>query len=530
MAKYRILVTDGVSPRGVEVLSGSQEFEVVEVKSMKEPELLAKLPEFDALIVRSQTKVSGAVIKACKRLKVIGRAGVGVDNVDVDAATAQGVVVMNTPGGNTISTAEHSFAMLLSVARQIPQAHASMKEGKWDRKTFQGTEINNKVLGIIGMGRIGSEVARRAFAFGMRVLAYDPYLSLARARSLQVELFSNLEELLPQCDFITVHMPMTDETKGLLDEKKLALCKKGVRIINCARGGLVVEAALQKAMESGHVAGAAFDVYEQEPPAEDFGLRKLPNMVMTPHLAASTFEAQESVGVEIAEAIRDLLLTGTIRNAVNMPSVDSKTLETLRPYLNFGTSLGKMLSQIAPAHCDTLTVTYRGKMSEMDTTSITRAVLKGFLHNAEGGSVNEVNVPKVAEGMGLKFNQIKQSEVADYSDLVEVKASSGSESAEVAGAFFGTNPRIVRINGYSLEAAPEGVLLMFENKDRPGIVGWIGTLLGKNSVNIAHMALSRSKETAKALSVLNLDSLPSASALEEIRKGQDIFNVRTVQL
>lgn len=531
MQKFRILVTDGVSATGVAVLSALPEFEVVETKSMKEPELLEKLPNFDALVVRSQTKVTAAAIKASKRLKVVGRAGVGVDNVDVDAATEQGVVVMNTPGGNTISTAEHSFALLLSVARTIPQAHGSMKEGKWDRKNYQGVEISNKVLGVIGMGRIGGEVARRAFAFGMRVLAYDPYLSAAKARAMQVELFTNLEEMLPQCDFLTLHMPLTDETKGILNDRTLALCKKGVRVINCARGGLVEEAALQTALASGQVAGAALDVYETEPPAEDSPLRKIPNLVLTPHLGASTFEAQESVGIEVAEAIRDLLLHGTIRNAVNMPNVDAKTISALGPYLNFGGSLGKMLAQIAPTNCDTLTIRYCGKMSELDTTAITRAVLKGFLHqSSEGGSINEVNAPKVAESRGLKFREVKQSELSDYSELVEVSASSGNSSADISGTFFGSKPRIVRVNGYSLEAAPEGTLLIFENKDRPGIVGWIGTLLGKNQVNIASMALSRANPGSRALSILNLDSLPSAAALDEIRQDKDVYSVRTVQL
>jgi D-3-phosphoglycerate dehydrogenase len=528
--KFRVLVTDGVSARGVELLSSLPEFEVVESKSFKEDELVAKIVDFDALIVRSQTKVTKAVFAAAPRLKVVGRAGVGVDNVEVDAATAKGVVVMNTPGGNTISTAEHTFSLLMSTARSIPQAHASMKAGQWDRKSFQGVEMNNKVLGVIGMGRIGSEVARRAIAFGMRVLAYDPYLSMARARSMQVELHDKLADMLPHCDFITMHMPLTDETKGILNDETLALCKKGVRIVNCARGGLVDEKALAKAIKSGQVAAAALDVYEEEPPPAQFELRDLPQVVMTPHLGASTYEAQESVGIEIAEAIRDLLLTGTIRNAVNMPNVDGKTLATLRPYLDLGLNLGRMLAQITADRCENLTVHYSGKISNQDTTAISRAALKGFLLQAGGNEVNEVNALKFAENLGLRFSETKQSDLQNYSELVSVRATAGGVETEISGTFFGNSPKIVSINGHSVEASPSGVLLILENKDRPGIVGWLGTVLGRHKVNIASMSLSRSVPGSRALSVLNLDSQPSPEVLAEIRGGEDVYSVITTQL
>lgn len=530
MQQYKVLVTDGVSPRGVEVLKTIPAFNVIESKSLKEDELKAAIVDVDALIVRSQTKVSEAVLQVANKLKVVGRAGVGVDNVDVDASTEKGIVVMNTPGGSTISTAEHAFSLLLSMARHIPQAHASMKEGKWDRKNFQGVEVNNKVLGIIGMGRIGSEVARRAFAFGMRVLAYDPYLSLSRAKSMQVELFEKLDEMLPLCDFITMHMPLTDETRNILNKKNLALCKPSVRIVNCARGGLISEADLEEMLKAGKVAAAALDVYETEPAPADLGLRQLPQVVMTPHLGASTDEAQENVGIEITEAIRDMLLTGTIRNAVNMPNVDAKTLSLLRPYLNLGVKLGRMIAQMSPSRCDQLVVTYCGKISEYDTTSVTRAILKGFLSQAGGMNVNEVNAMKYAQGHGIKVSEIRQSELENYSELISVKTISGSVTHEISGTFFGAHPRIVSVNGNRVEAAPEGVLFIMENKDRPGIVGWIGTLLGRHQVNIANMSLSRAEKGSNAVSVLNLDSQPSTEVLKEITADADIFSVYTIQL
>ncbi|MFH1067787.1 MAG: phosphoglycerate dehydrogenase [bacterium] len=536
--KFRILVTDGVSTRGVSVLQAVEQFEVETSKNLSENDLIAKIAGFDALVVRSQTKVTRAVFDAASRLKVIGRAGVGVDNVDVDAATEKGIVVLNTPGGSTISTAEHTFSMILALARNIPQAHQSMKEGKWDRKQFQGIELHNKTLGVLGMGRIGTEVARRAFAFGMRVLAYDPYLSATRARGLQVELFEKLDEMLPHCDFITLHMPMTKETKGILNRRTLALCKPSVRIINCARGGLVEEAALEEAIKNGKAAGAALDVFEQEPPPEDFGLRKLPQVIMVPHLGASTSEAQENVGIEVAEAIRDMLLNGTIRNAVNMPNVDAKTLAILRPYLELGAKIGKMLAQITPCRCEHLTVSYCGKIGDYDATPVTRAILKGFLRQAGGVDVNEVNVPKFAANLGLKFSEVKQSESENYSELISVKAqvvcdkNNGAAPeglTQISGTFFGDSPRIVRVNNYVLDALPEGILLMMENKDCPGIVGRIGTLLGKEQVNIGNMTLSRYAPGSKALCVLNLDAMPSSEVLEKIRQDQSIFSVQTVQ-
>ena len=530
MTTYRILAADGVSPKGIALLAESPQFKVESSGGLKEDELIARIGELDALIVRGATKVTAKALAAAKKLKVIGRAGVGVDNVNVEVATEKGIVVMNTPGGNTISTAEQTFSLLLSLARKIPQAHASMVAGKWDKKSFEGTELCGKTLGIIGMGRIGGEVARRAIGFGMNVIAFDPYLVQSRARSLQVELADDLAALLARADFITVHMPMTAETKNILNAKTLALCKKGVRIVNCARGGLIEEAALLAALQSGHVAGAALDVYEKEPPADDFPFRALPNVVLTPHLGASTSEAQESVGIEIAQGISEFLLKGIINNAVNVPNVDLRTLSLIRPYLSLGEKLGRLLAQITPHGLETLTINYTGKVSEAETVPITRSVLKGLLFQCTEVAVNEVNAPKAAQNLGLKVMETKSADAGEFTDLITVEATKGGQRYEVGATIYGVHPRIVRLNGHNLEASPEGILLIVENQDRPGMVGWIGTLLAKHKINIASMSLSRGETGGKALSVLNLDSTPSAELVKEIEADPGILSVQVAKL
>jgi D-3-phosphoglycerate dehydrogenase len=529
---YKILAADGVSPKGIALLSESPHFEVTlgNPKGLKEDELIAEIGNYDALIVRSQTKVTAKALAAATRLKVIGRAGVGVDNVNVEAATERGIVVMNTPGANTISTAEHTFSLLLSLARKIPQAHASIVAGKWDRKSFEGTELCGKTLGIVGMGRIGGEVARRAIAFGMNVVAYDPYLVPSRARSLQVELADDLGALLARADFITVHMPLTSETNKIIGADAIARCRKGVRIVNCARGGLVDEAALLAALQSGQVAGAALDVYEKEPPPDDFPFRALPNVVLTPHLGASTAEAQESVGVEIAQAISEFLVKGIINNAVNAPSVDLRTLDVLRPYLALGEKMGRLLSQIAPNRLEKLEVRYTGKVSEVETVPVTRAVIKGLLAKTSEIVVNEVNAPRAAQNLGLDVTESKRVDGSDYTDLITVEATKGDARYEVAATIVGIRPRIVRINGHNLEAMPEGVLMIVENRDRPGMVAWIGTLLAKAQINIAGMALSRGETGGNALSVYNLDSMPTPELVKEIEAGEGILSLQVAQL
>jgi D-3-phosphoglycerate dehydrogenase len=522
----RILVADPISEKGVAILRANPKFSVDVNTGLKEDALLQIIADYDALVVRSQTKVNAKVIAAAKKLRVVGRAGVGVDNVDVDAATRRGIIVMNTPGGNTISTAEHSFSMMLALARKIPQAHASMKAGKWDRKSFEGVELHSKTLGIIGMGRIGGEVARRAIAFGMQVLAYDPFLSLSRAKALQVEVVE-LDEVYKRSDFITIHVPMTDQTRGMINTAAIAKMKKGVRLINCARGGLIVEADLIEALKSGQVAGAALDVYAVEPP-KDSPLLALNNVVLTPHLGASTTEAQESVGTEVAEQIADALSGGTVRNAVNMPSIDAKVLEKLRPVLAFGETMGRLLAQLTPARLDKLTIEFSGKAAEWETNPIQRAVLKGLLEKAQGAEVNYVNAPVIAGNLGLRVDEVKTAELADYAELITVRADGHS----VAGTFYGSlnNPRIVRIDDMPVEAVPTGVLFIMRNVDRPGVVGWIGTILGKHKINIAGMSLGRDKEGGKALTVVNLDSAPGEAVLAEIKADKDILDIKVAKL
>jgi D-3-phosphoglycerate dehydrogenase len=530
MSLPKVLIADSISQSGVDELSRDRALDVVVQINLSAAKLLEIISEFSALIVRSQTKVTADVLNAGSKLRVVGRAGVGVDNVDVETATRRGVIVLNAPGGNTVSTAEHAFSLLLCVARKIPPAEASIRLGKWDRKSFEGVELYNKTLGVIGMGRIGSELSRRAIAFGMRVVAYDPYLSATRARSLQVELVDELDDLLMSADFISLHTPLTAETYHLVDLARLQKTKRGVRIINCARGGLIDETALAAALQDQHVAGAALDVFEVEPLPGDSPLRSAPNLVLTPHLGASTAEAQESVGIEIAQSIRAVLLEGTISNAINMPNLDAKTLSIIGPHLRFGEKLGKFLSQIAPKRVDALNINYSGKVNEVDTTAITRSVLKGFLQTAGGSDVNEVNAPAFAESLGLQISESRLSAPGDYTDMLELSAAAEGKTVSVGGAFFGATPRIVSINSRPVEARPHGVVLVLENTDRPGMVGRIGSMLGDHGVNIATMSLSRNQAGGTALTVLNLDTAPGEDLLAEIRASEDIRSAQVIEL
>jgi D-3-phosphoglycerate dehydrogenase / 2-oxoglutarate reductase len=530
LTQPKVLIADSISQRGVDELSRGDALKVMLKTGLSEDELVQLIPSFSALVVRSQTKVTAKILNAADKLRVVGRAGVGLDNVDVETATRRGVVVLNAPGGNTVSTAEHAFSLLLCVARKIAQADANVRGKSWDKKNFEGVELYNKTLGVIGMGRIGSELSRRAISFGMRVVAYDPYLSATRARSLQVEVVEQLDDLLASADFISLHTPLTAETRHILDDTRLRKTKRGIRIVNCARGGLIDEAALAQALANGQVAGAALDVFEIEPLPPDSPLRGAPNVVLTPHLGASTAEAQESVGIEIAQSIRAALLEGTIRNAVNMPNLDAKTLAIIGPHLRFGEKLGQFLSQIAPKRIESFNINYSGKVNEVDTTAITRAVLKGFLRSAGGSEINEVNAPALAETLGLKVSESRLSAPGDYTEMLELCAVGEGKTVSVGGAFFGVTPRIVSINSRPVEARPHGVVLVLENRDRPGMVGRIGTLLGEHGVNIATMSLSRNQAGGTALTVLNLDTVPTAELLDQIQASDDIHSAHVIQL
>ena len=528
----KILVADKISPKGVAFLRQQPNFEVIEAYNTPPDKLLALVRDVHAIAVRSETKITKEVFAAAPELKVVGRAGVGVDNVDVEAATERGVIVMNTPTGNTIATAELTFTHILCGARPVPQAAASMRAGQWDRKTFSGSELFRKTLGIVGLGRIGSEVAKRAQVFGMRVLAYDPYLAPSRAKAMQVEAVA-LDELLAQSDFITVHMPLTDATQYLIDEAALAKCKKGVRLFNCARGGIIKETALIAALKSGQVGAAGLDVYEEEPLAKESEFRSLPNVVLTPHLGASTAEAQDAVGLEIAEQITDVLAGGIIRNAVNMPSIDANMLKVLGPYLDLGQKLGTLVQQIAPQQVETIRITYWGKMIDLDVNAVTRSIQRGWLRRISGESVNFVNAPVALQRLGVKVDVIKSTDDIDYAELIGVEAIAADGSVHTAkGTLIGktAKPRLVEIYGREVEAEAHGKLLIIENHDEPGMIGYVGTLLGRDKVNIANMSLSRQKAGETALMVINLDSEPSPAARQELKSHRAIKLAKFVQL
>ena len=531
MSNYRVLVSDPISEKGENALR-SAEGVTVDVNTGLPPEELAKIiGDYHGLIVRSQTKVTPEIFAAAKNLKAIGRAGVGVDNIDRDAATDHGVVVMNTPSGNTISTAEHAFTLMLSLARNIGPAHSSMLAGMWDRKLYEGVEMFGKRLAILGMGRIGTEFAKRAQAFGMHVVAYDPFLTAARAQVLKVELAETADLALTGADVVTLHIPMTPETKHILNADRIALMNKGALIVNCARGGLVDEAAAKASIDAGHLAGIALDVYEVEPPPADFPLFSAKKTAFTPHLGASTAEAQENVGIEVAIQIKDFLLTGEIRNAVNMPNLDAKTLESVGPYLDLASSLGKLLSIIAPAQCDAIRVSYLGPVSELDTELVTRQILTGYLSAAHHeAQVNLINAPAVAKAHGISVTESTVALSTNCTELIEISAIKGDETITIAGTFFGNSARIVHIAGHYVETNTTGRFLFVENDDRPGIVGVIGGTLGEAQVNIANMALSRNKQEKTAVTVIEVDTEPSVELLAKLRGTPGILKVLSFEL
>ncbi|MDA7512414.1 phosphoglycerate dehydrogenase [Verrucomicrobia bacterium] len=528
----KVLICDPISAKGIEYFQKQSELEVVVLdKRPSEDELISMAGDVSAYVVRSETKITARVIEHSPCLKVVGRAGVGVDNVDVESATQRGIVVMNTPGGNTISTAELTFAMLMALARKIPQAHMSMSNKEWNRKAFSGTELYNKTLAILGLGRIGTEVAKRAQAFGMHVLAFDPYLSPSRAKAIQVEI-ATLDAIYAKADFITVHMPMTDETRGMINEDAFAKMKKGMRILNCARGGIVQEEDLVEAVKSGIIAGAAMDVYSKEPLDANHPFREIPEIITTPHLGASTQEAQQNVGIEIGESISSYLLTGAIQNAVNMPSLDAKTYAKVKPYLTLGQKLGRLVSQLAPQQNDRLVITFGGKATEMPSDPIARFILTGFLASAGGADVNQINAKAMAKSLGIVVELVKSNEETDFNEWLHVAAFKGEEKSSAGGTFFGAhmNPRIVRLDSQPVEIDPKGVLCLITNRDRPGIVGHLGGILAKHQINIANMSLHRDREGGHALTVLNLDSIPENTILDEIQRDEDISSIRIIKL
>jgi len=502
----KVLISDNLHQAGVDKLKQHPNIEVDFRPGLSPEELKEALQDADGLAIRSATKVTADLISSSPRLKVIGRAGTGLDNVDIPAASRRGIVVMNTPGGNTITTGEHAISLMLALARNIPQAAQTMREGRWEKKKYQGMEIFNKTLGVIGLGRIGSVVAERALGLKMRVIGYDPFIVKDMGSSLGVELVS-LDELLARSDFITIHTPKTKETTKLLGKKAFQKMKPGVRLINCARGGIVDEAALYDALKEGKVAAAALDVFETEPPPADFPLRDLPNVILTPHLGASTEEAQANVSVAICEQILEYLMYGTIMNAVNAPSVSREALMQLRPYLTLAEALGSFLAQTTEGAISSVSVAYIGEVSKLDTKPLTHSILKGLLFPIIGDEVNYVNSPSMAAQRGITLSEEKVEAGEDFTNLIRLTVRADMEENTIAGTIFGKyEPRLVQINKFRLEAIPEGHMLFLYNTDRPGVIGAIGTTIGNHNINIARMTVGQEKERGQNVILLTTDT------------------------
>lgn len=497
---------------------------------LKPAEIKQLIGDYHGWVLRSGTKVTADILEAARDLKVIGRAGIGVENIDVEAASKRGIVVMNTPGGNNVTTAEHTISLMLSLARHIPQAVASLKVGEWKREKFMGVELCNKTLGIIGLGNVGSIVAERALGFKMKVLSHDPFVRSETAARLGAELVS-LDEIYARSDFITVHVPLTNETRGLINRKSFAKMKPGVRIINCARGGIVDEKDLVDALRQGKVAGAALDVFVDEPPPSDHPLLKMEQVITTPHLGASTDEAQKNVAIGVAEQVVDFLTRGVIRYAVNVPSVSPELLSALRPYLSLGERLGSLQVQMLATFPKEVHIEYGGDVTQYDVAPLTLAVLKGILTPVMESSVNYVNAPVIARERGIKVVESKSSRPSDFASSITVRVKTKDKELEVEGAIFGNNnPRIVKINSFYLEAVPEGYILILHNRDVPGVVGAVGTLLGQKGINIAGMELGREKVGGMAISFIHVDDHVPKETLEALNSLPQIVTAQLVKL
>ncbi len=524
----KVLVSDALAPQGLEILERAEGLEVDYRPGIDPGDLLGAIADADGLVIRSGTKVTADVIEAAKQLRVIGRAGIGVDNVDVPAATERGIVVMNTPGGNNVTTAEHAVALIVALARHIPQATASMKAGKWDKKSFVGMELFGRTLGVVGLGNIGRIVADRARGLGMKVIGHDPFLTDAAAAKLDVERAS-FDELLARADIVTVHVPRTKETTGLLGREAFAKAKPGVLIVNAARGGIVDEEALLEALESGQVGGAGLDVFVDEPPASDHPLVVHERVICTPHLGASTEQAQLNVAVAVAEQVRDYLLHDVIGNAVNVPSIGREALGQMRPYLTLAEKLGRFQGQLCSGSIEQIEVEYAGDAAELNVAPLTVAVLKGMLESATD-QVNMVNAPVLARERGIKVVESKTTRTSDYSSSITTRVK-GCEDRMIVGAIFhGAQPRIVRIDDFMLEAIPEGPTLLLHNHDRPGVVGRVGALLGEAGVNISRMQLALVRERGEACMLVNVDAPPAKSVMQALAGLDNMISAQLVDL
>jgi D-3-phosphoglycerate dehydrogenase len=531
MSEIKIFVADDVNEGGLEPLREAG-FAVEKRAGLKGEELAEALRGADGLVVRSETRVTGPLLDEAGRLRVIGRAGVGVDNIDVAAATQRGVVVMNAPDGNTMTTAEHTMALLLALARRVPQGDASLKAGRWERKRFVGVELRGKTLGVVGLGRIGRVVASRARGFEMKVLAFDPFVAPEQARDEEIEL-APLEEVLRRADFLTVHTPLTPETRGLIGAREFALMKPGVRVINCARGGLIDESALHAAIKEGRVAGAALDVFEQEPPPADHPLLALEEVIVTPHLGASTREAQEGVALTVAEQMRDFFLTGAVRGAVNAPTVGAQELSALQPYVWLAERLGRFQAQLLDEPVREVEIEYAGEAAGLDAAPITRAFLAGLLKNMSA-RVNVVNALLIAAERGIAVSDTFRHGVTAVEMTSPVRTHVRTTAGEhtVAGALFGqqSEGRITEIEGFRIEAIPVGHMLVMRNSDVPGVVGRVGTCLGDHGVNISRFHLGRRERGGQAMAVIETDAPLDDETLRALRSFPEVLSARQIEL
>ena len=532
MNNIKVLVADDVSESGLQPLRDA-DFNVEKQTGLSPADLIAALKDCQGLVVRSETRVTADVMDAAAELRVIGRAGVGVDNIEVPAATARGIVVMNAPDGNTITTAEHTMALLVSLARNVPQANSSLKSGKWVRKSFIGVELQGKTLGIVGLGRIGRAVAARARAFGMQMVAFDPFLAPDQARDLEIEI-APLDEVFQRADFLTIHTPLTAETRGIVGQAAFVKMKRGVRIINCARGGLVDEAALHEAIKSGIVAGAALDVFEKEPPAEDNPLLGLPEVIVTPHLGASTTEAQEGVAFTVAEQMRDYLLNGALRGAVNIPAIGAQELNALQPHIELAESLGRFQAQLIEGAVTQVKIEFAGEAVDLNAAPVTRAFLAGLLRDVSA-RVNAVNAFLIAEERGIAVTTSYVRSVADSVPAIRtvVKGKAGEQS--LSGTIFGfgeqkSEGRITEINGFHIEALPRGHMLVMRNHDVPGVIGRVGTILGDRAVNISRFHLGRQERGGDAMAVIEVDAAVDGETLATLKAMPDVVSAREIEL
>ena len=521
----KVLAADGISPKGIELLQ--QEFDVDVRDKISAEELLEIIPEYDALMVRSASKVTAEVIERAKKLKIIGRAGVGVDNIDIPAATAKGIIVINSPGGNTIAATEHTMAMMLALSRNIPIANETMQKGEWNRKKYVGVELRGKTLGVIGMGRIGAGVAKRAMAFDMNVIAYDPYINEERAKSLGVAI-GTLDDVITKADFITVHMPLTPETRGMIGMEQMKKMKEGVRLINCARGGIIVEEDLAEAVKAGIVAGAAIDVFTSEPVGADHPLVGVPGIILTPHLGASTVEAQIGVSLDVSKGILAALKGEPVATAVNMAPVSPQVMKVIAPYLTLAERLGGTVVSLADGPVEKVEVTYNGEITEVNTGLLTTAVVKGMLNPIMESEVNYVNAPGLAKERGIKVAEVKKKEAEDFANLITVRALVGGRELSVQGTLFGSEGRIVRINKFRVDVDPHARILVCPHVDRPGVIGTIGSLLGNNGINISAMQVGKTEIAGTNLMVLTVDNDIPVAVMEVIKSMDGIADAKLV--